>query len=89
MDRLPFALKFEVMSSARVDLKTLVSKFCLFPAISLLFRVGGRAASRVLDIAKIQLTQSSLVELEFGLSLAKLEKLGNYIKASIHMLQIH
>jgi hypothetical protein len=32
--------------------------------------VGGRPGGRVLDIAKIQLTQSSLVELELGLSLA-------------------
>ena len=34
---------------------------------------GDRAGGRVLDIAKIQLTQSSLVELEFGLSLATLK----------------
>jgi hypothetical protein len=52
----------------------LESKFYLFPAISLLFRAAGRAAGRVLDIAKIQLTQPSLVELGLGLSLAKIWK---------------
>jgi hypothetical protein len=44
----------------------LESNFYLFPAISLLFQ----AAGRVLDIAKIKLTQPSLVELGLRLSLA-------------------
>jgi hypothetical protein len=35
-----------VMSSPRVDLQRLESKFCLFTANSLLFRVGGRAGGR-------------------------------------------
>jgi hypothetical protein len=45
-------------------------KFWSVPAISLLVRPGGRAARRMLDIAKLKLNSASLVELGLGLSLA-------------------
>ena len=44
------------LSSTRVDLQMLESKFRSFPAISLLVRTGGR----VLEETKLRLTQPSL-----------------------------
>jgi hypothetical protein len=75
--RLPFANFFRLSSylSLTPPLHGYLVKFCSFPAISLLVRVGGRpagrAAGRVLDIAKLKLNSASLVELGLGLSLAK------------------
>ena len=40
-------------SPTRVDLQLIESKFCLFPAISLIFQAGGR----ILDISKLTLDQ--------------------------------
>ena len=49
--------------------------------------MGGWAAGRVLDIAKIQLTQPSLVELGLGLSLAKDTKRFLYASLKIFLRQ--
>jgi hypothetical protein len=51
--------------SIRVDLPMLKSKFCSFPAISLLARVGGGVGGEKL---KIKLNSAKL-ELDLGLSL--------------------
>ena len=48
-----------VLSSNGVDLQLLESKFCYFPAISLLFRTAGRPAGR-LEKSILRLTQPSL-----------------------------
>jgi hypothetical protein len=52
-----------VFSSNGVDLQLLESKLCYFPAISLLFRTGGRTGGRVdgrLEKSILRLTQPSL-----------------------------
>ena len=60
-----FKMYLIVLSSNRVDLQFLGSKFCSFPAISLLFRKGGwpagwLAGRRWLENSILRLTQPSL-----------------------------
>ena len=54
-----FKIYVIVLSSNRVDLQLLGSKFCSFQAISLLFRPAGRPDGR-LEKSILRLTQPSL-----------------------------
>ena len=66
-----FNLFFQIiLGSTGVDLQMLQRKFTWFPAISVLFRAGGRPAGWVGVLIEIK-TNSAQLELELGQSLVK------------------
>ena len=74
-----FKISLIILSSNRVDLQLLESKFCSITAFSILFQTDGRAGGR-LEKSILRLTQPSLAgtwaELgnKLGMSCAKLRR---------------
>ena len=74
-----------VLSSPRVDLQMLEGKFCLFPAISLLFGVGGRPGA---GHSKNTTNTAQLIDTSLQISNVATERFEKFIIKGLSLLEL-